>query len=128
MDADGRYRGPEAAPARASATFRGHARVPTSAEGAFRFLTVRPGRVPGPGGALQAPHVLVAVFMRGLLRHLATRMYFADEPSNDDDPALQLVPTARRRTLLATRSPATPDAYEWNIVLQGADETVFFDL
>jgi protocatechuate 3,4-dioxygenase alpha subunit len=105
--------------------WRGFGRVPTDAEGAFRFSTIKPGRVPGPDGKLQAPHLVVAVFMRGLLKHLATRMYFPDEPANADDPILNLVPSLRRATLVAKRAPK--GALEWNIRLQGADETVFFD-
>ena len=54
--------------------FRGFGRIPTDAKGGFRFTTIKPGRVPGPGGKLQAPHLVVSVFMRGLLKHLATRM------------------------------------------------------
>jgi protocatechuate 3,4-dioxygenase alpha subunit len=66
----------------------------------------------------------VTIFMRGLLKQLVTRMYFPDEPANADDPILALVPSARRGTLIARRKG---EALEWNIVLQGKDETVFFD-
>src|SRR5262249_18409178 len=65
--------------------FTGFGRVPTDANGEFRFSTVKPGRVPGPRGELQAPHLVVAVFMRGLLIHLLTRLYFPDEPANAGD-------------------------------------------
>ena len=77
-----------------------------------------------PGGALQAPHLSVMIFSRGLLRHLSTRMYFPDEPANVEDPILRLVPKERRSTLIATRGR---DGLGWNVVLQGPDETVFFD-
>ena len=70
------------------------------------FDTVKPGRVPGPNGALQAPHILVAIHMRGILQHVFTRIYFSDEASNADDPILKLVPADRRETLVATRDPA----------------------
>jgi protocatechuate 3,4-dioxygenase alpha subunit len=106
--------------------FRGFGRVPTDDRGAFRFTTVKPGRVPGPSGSLQAPHLLVVVFMRGLLRHLVTRLYFPDEPGNAEDPVLNLVPADRRTTLIA-RTVAN-GVLEWDIVLQGPDETIFFDL
>lgn len=105
--------------------WRGFGRIPTDANGAFRFNTIKPGRVPGPGGKLQAPHLVVSVFMRGLLKHLATRMYFPDEPANAEDPVLALVPAARRATLIAKRK--AKGALEWNIFLQGRDETVFFE-
>lgn len=105
--------------------WRGFGRIPTDANGAFRFNTIKPGRVPGPHGKLQAPHLVVSVFMRGLLKHLATRMYFPDEPANAEDPVLTLVPALRRATLIAKRK--AKGALEWNIFLQGRDETVFFD-
>lgn len=105
--------------------FRGFGRVPTDARGAFRFTTIKPGAVPGPGGRPQAPHLVVSVFMRGLLKQLATRIYFPDEPANRQDPILSLVPAPRRATLIARRK--NKNLLEWNIVLQGKDETVFFD-
>src|SRR4051794_4055941 len=108
--------------------FTGFARIPTDPNGAFRFTTVKPGRVAGPGGTLQAPHVVVTVFARGLLKHLMTRMYFPDERSNSEDTVLNLVPAERRSTLVAKHSAEGNNVLEWNIILQGQDETVFFDL
>ena len=107
------------------AAFRGYGRSLTDDAGAFRFRTIKPGRVPGPDGKLQAPHLVVTIFMRGLLKQLVTRMYFPDETSNADDPVLNLVPRERRSTLIARKSGEA--MLEWNIVLQGANETVFFD-
>ncbi|HEY2865014.1 MAG TPA: protocatechuate 3,4-dioxygenase subunit alpha [Casimicrobiaceae bacterium] len=107
--------------------FRGFARVLTNAEGAFRFTTVKPGPVPGPRSAMQAPHLVVTVFMRGLLKHLLTRIYFPDEPANAGDPILGLVPAERRSTLVARRSPHGKATLQWNLILQGDEETVFFD-
>ncbi|HEX7053870.1 MAG TPA: protocatechuate 3,4-dioxygenase subunit alpha [Burkholderiales bacterium] len=104
--------------------FRGYGRSLTDDAGAFRFRTIKPGRVPAPDGRLQAPHLLVTVFMRGLLKQLVTRMYFPDEAANGEDPVLALVPAERRGTLIARRRG---DVLEWNIVLQGRDETVFFE-
>lgn len=104
--------------------FRGYGRSLTDDSGAFRFRTIKPGRVPGPDGQLQAPHLVVTIFMRGLLKQLVTRVYFPDEPSNADDPVLKLVPPERRATLIAKKSG---DALEWNVNLQGKHETVFFD-
>jgi len=105
--------------------WRGFGRIPTDAKGGFRFTTVKPGRVPSPDGRLQAPHLVVAIFMRGMLRQLATRIYFPDEAAaNAEDPILKLVPAARRTTLIPK---SKGKALEWNIVLQGRNETVFFD-
>jgi protocatechuate 3,4-dioxygenase alpha subunit len=105
--------------------FIGFGRCPTDLEGRYRFTTIRPGRVPGPDGAAQAPHVAVSVLARGLLKRLATRLYFGDEAANDDDAILAMVDPARRSTLIARREGAEP-LYRFDIVLQGDGETVFF--
>ncbi len=105
--------------------FAGFGRVATDGNGAFRFVTLKPGSVAGAAGALQAPHIAVAVFMRGLLRHLVTRLYFPGEPGNAADAVLALVPAERRATLIARN--AGQGMLEWNVILQGLDETVFFD-
>jgi protocatechuate 3,4-dioxygenase alpha subunit len=76
---------------------------------------------------MQAPHLVVTVFMRGLLKQLLTRIYFPDDPGNAGDPILLLVPTDRRATLVAKRSPQAKATLQWNLVLQGENETVFFD-
>jgi protocatechuate 3,4-dioxygenase alpha subunit len=110
--------------------FRGFGRASTDAEGRFRFVTIRPGPVPGRGNAWQAPHIAVAVFARGLLRQLVTRIYFADEPANESDPVLSAIADpAARATLLARRSAAAgPPTYHFDIILQGAGETAFFEV
>jgi len=126
------------------AGFVGYGRVPTDGGGRFRFTTIKPGRVPSahamngshiPGdenpsaeNPLQAPHLAISVFTRGLLRRLMTRMYFPDEPSNAEDFALSLVEPSRRGTLIAKRVEGRAGALDWNIVLQGVNETVFFDV
>lgn len=108
--------------------FRGFGRMLTDNEGRFQFSTVKPGRVPGPGGMLQAPHIVVSVFSRGLMRRLVTRIYFPDEPANGEDFALQRVDPARRQTLIAKkRAEGQNGLLEWNVVMQGPGETVFFD-
>jgi protocatechuate 3,4-dioxygenase, alpha subunit len=95
----------------------------TEPEGFFRFETIKPG----PVGEGQAPHVNVTVLMRGLLLHVFTRLYFADEAqSNAADPVLAMVPAERRHTLIAAR--AAPGLYRFDIHMQGENETVFFDL
>jgi protocatechuate 3,4-dioxygenase alpha subunit len=108
--------------------FTGYGRVPVAADGVFRFATIKPGPVPGPEGSEQAPHLLVSVFMRGVLRRLVTRIYFPDEPRNATDFVLNLVEPERRSTLIAKKTAGSPGTLEWNVVLQGPDETVFFDL
>lgn len=104
--------------------FKGFGRVLTDARGGFRLTTIKPGPVPGPGGT-QAPHNVVTIFMRGLLKHLVTRIYFPDDAANAADPVLALVPAARRATLIARNEGA--GRLTWDVVLQGPKETVFFD-
>jgi protocatechuate 3,4-dioxygenase alpha subunit len=103
--------------------FVGFGRAATDDAGGYRFHTVRPGRVPGPDGRLQAPHIAVGVLGRGLIKRLVTRVYFDGEPSNATDAVLAAVPRERRRTLLARPEG---DVWRFNIILQGAGETVFF--
>jgi protocatechuate 3,4-dioxygenase alpha subunit len=106
----------------------GFGRVPTNEAGQFRFRTIKPGAVQAETPARQAPHILVSIFMRGLLYRLITRIYFSDEAGNADDPVLRSIEPGRRDSLLAKADPAQPHRYEWNIFLQGENETVFFDL
>ncbi|MGE3784633.1 MAG: protocatechuate 3,4-dioxygenase subunit alpha [Alphaproteobacteria bacterium] len=109
--------------------FRGFGRVATGAGGEFRLVTVKPGPVPGRGNSWQASHINVAVFARGLLRHLYTRIYFEDDPRNAADPLLSSIDDdAVRRTLLAPRAEGEPPVYRFDIVLQGANETAFLDI
>lgn len=96
--------------------------------GAYRFVTVKPGRVPHPDGGLQAPHCNLIVQSRGMLNPLHTRVYFGDEEeANRRDPVLQAVPPDRRATLVARPLPEAVTTYRFDIRLGGADETVFFD-
>jgi protocatechuate 3,4-dioxygenase alpha subunit len=109
--------------------FTGFGRCGTDANGSYWFETIKPGRVPFDDRRLQAPHICVAVFARGLLNHLMTRLYFVDDPDNAEDPVLHCVPAERQATLLAQRESAGGAVvYHFDIVLQGADETVFFNL
>lgn len=107
--------------------FAGFGRIPTDENGFFQFTTVKPGQTPAPQGGLQAPHLVVLVFSRGLLRNLLTRIYFPGEPANTADPILNLVPVERRSTLIARQLSENSRILEWNIRLQGEDETVFFE-
>jgi protocatechuate 3,4-dioxygenase alpha subunit len=127
-DGEGRYASAGNS-ARSNTAFKGFGRTGTDQHGAFSFDTVKPGAVAGPAGEKQAPHILLAYFSRGLLTHMYTRIYFADEKSNDADPVLNLVPAERRRTLVAKRElRGTLPVYRFDIALGGDDETVFFDV
>jgi protocatechuate 3,4-dioxygenase alpha subunit len=105
---------------------RGFVRVGTGDDGSWRLTICRPGPVPLGNGADQAPHLLVLVFARGLLRNLVTRVYFANVAANAHDLVLNEVPTGRRATLIARADEQAPGTFHWDIVLQGKDETVFF--
>ncbi len=112
------------------AGFEGFGRASTDAEGSAHFGTVKPGRVPWPhgggqGGGLQAPHINISVFARGVLNRLATRLYFDGDPALAEDPVLKLVEPARRGTLLARRG--AKGVWHLPIHLGGAQETVFFE-
>jgi protocatechuate 3,4-dioxygenase, alpha subunit len=126
-DAQGRYAHPGDGRPLRSNSFRGFGRTPTDAAGGFAFNTVKPGAVPGPHGSLQAPHINVGIFARGLLKRLFTRIYFKDESMNGADPILALVPPPRRHTLMAVPDARRAGVFRFDIRLQGQDETVFFD-
>jgi protocatechuate 3,4-dioxygenase alpha subunit len=114
-DAAGRY--PDG-----SSEFRGFGRSETDEEGRFSFVTVKPGSCDG----VQAPHISVAVFARGLLKHVPTRIYFPDESeANEADPVLSSVDPELRPTLVAREDD---DVLRFDIRLQGDGETVFFDV
>jgi protocatechuate 3,4-dioxygenase, alpha subunit len=106
----------------------GFGRLGTDKDGVCVFETVRPGRVPGNAGTMQAPHLNVSVFARGVLKRLATRIYFAGDPANEEDPILALVPVDRRATLKAANDSSRPSDWRFDIHLCGIHETVFFDI
>ena len=129
-DGGGRYRHPaDGRVGDVPTNFIGFGRVASTDEGTYRAATAMPGTVPGPDGSVQAPHLNVQIFARGLLDHLSTRIYFPDHPANAEDPVLARVPEARRDTLYARADGADGDVpvYRFDVVLQGEDETVFFD-
>ncbi|HTR26748.1 MAG TPA: protocatechuate 3,4-dioxygenase subunit alpha [Terriglobales bacterium] len=127
-NAHGKYAHPEDTQDKPlEAGFRGYGRMATDARGGFQLTTIKPGPVPGPEGREQAPHLLISVFMRGLLRRLTTRMYFPNDSRNATDSILNLVEPERRSTLIAKTGGAS-GTLEWNVILQGIHETVFFDL
>jgi protocatechuate 3,4-dioxygenase alpha subunit len=126
-DPDGRFDHPDdprGAAAPSVPGFRGFGRSRTDADGHWSVLTVRPGRVPDDADGLQAPHLDVSVFARGLLDRVVTRIYLPDEDdANAQDRVLNAVPPDRRPTLVAA---AGPDGLVFDIHLRGDDETVFF--
>ncbi|MEV0398618.1 protocatechuate 3,4-dioxygenase subunit alpha [Actinoallomurus sp. NPDC050550] len=116
-DADGDVPRGGGALRRAGNDFSGFGRCGTDAAGNYWFSTVKPG---GP-----APHIAMLVFARGLLKPVATRVYFPDEPGNATDPVLSAVPPDRRDTLVAVREGDR--SYRFDVHLRGERETVFFE-
>ena len=143
-DTHGHYNHPTDKGVSSDSRFTGFGRSGTAGDGSFWFETIKPGPVPFKEQRMQAPHIVVTIFARGLLNHLVTRLYFADEPANTSDPILQFVPAERRATLLAGRvdgrdssrsynaagdvSSNTSVVYRFDIILQGEGETAFFNL
>lgn len=127
-DAEGLYNSPDETRGAADPEFAGWGRQPTDLEtGCFAFDTIKPGCVPGSDGRMQAPHISLWIVARGINIGLSTRLYFADEPeANSADPVLASIADPKRReTLIATREG---DSFLFDIYLQGALETVFFDV
>ena len=123
-DPEGRFCHPDDPRGPAAAGFRGFGRCPTDAEGRWAILTVKPGPLPAPDGGVEAPHINVSVFARGLLNRLVTRVYFPDEPdANAADPLLASVQDPQVRARLV----AVPDGdrLRFDIRLQGEQETPF---
>jgi len=125
-DGSGKYAGSEDG-CNASGVPTGFARIPTNERGEFAFQTLKPGQIIGKDGELHAPHLAVLIFMRGLLRHLVTRIYFPQEGANEKDQVLKAVLSERRETLIAAPIDAKKNELEWNVLLQGEAETVFFE-
>ena len=128
-DAQGRLNDPQDKRALPNASFRGFGRCGTNPNGEYAFDTIKPGPVPDADGQPQAPHITLAIFARGMLLHLYTRIYFDGETANAADPVLALVPADRRDTLIAKRDAGDGGAvYRLDVRLQGENETVFFDV
>jgi protocatechuate 3,4-dioxygenase, alpha subunit len=108
-------------------TFSGFGRSGTNAGGRFSFVTIKPGPVPDPHGGMQAPHIMVSVFARGLLKRVVTRIYFPDEEeANANDPILSSVRDLGLRRTLVTHNQGA--AHRFDIYLQGEKQTAFFEL
>lgn len=125
-DPRGRFDHPDD-PRGPSAGFRGFGRAPTDADGRWEVVTCKPGPLPTADGEVEAPHLDVSIFARGLLHRLVTRIYFPEEAAaNAVDPVLRALPDPARRATLLSTSEAR--GYRFDIWLQGPDETVFFRL
>jgi protocatechuate 3,4-dioxygenase alpha subunit len=123
-DPAGGFAHPDDPRGQAAAGFRGFGRAATDAEGRYTILTLKPGPLPTSGGEVEAPHIDVSVFARGLLDRLVTRIYFPDETdANADDPVLSSIDPDARATLTAI---AEPDGLRFDIHLQGENATTFF--
>ena len=128
-NAEGKYQHPEDTQEKSNDPHcSGFGRMATEADGTCVFETIKPGCVPGPGESVQAPHINVSVFARGLLTRLVTRIYFSGEPANVRDPVLAIVPEERRGTLMAQADSRKPGHWDFEIRLCGDKETVFFDV
>ncbi|GAA4425291.1 protocatechuate 3,4-dioxygenase subunit alpha [Georgenia halophila] len=134
-DPDGRFDHPDdPRGARPSSIpgFTGFARSTTwNDTTSYAVHTVRPGALPADvdDGPVEAPHIDVSVLARGMLNRVVTRIYFPDEPLNDTDPVLSSVPAERRQTLIARRDTGeSSSGYRFDVKLQGAGETVFFEV
>ena len=130
-DAQGRFSDPQDKRALPNSSFKGFAGA-AALRSQWRLClpdTIRPGAVPDPDGKPQAPHLVLAIFARGMLLQLYSRIYFDGEAANAADPILALVPADRRATLIAAREPGAGNAvYRLDIHLQGDNETVFFEI
>jgi len=124
-DSEGKYAHQDG---NADGTGFGFGRLAMGEDGSCTFETIKPGCVPGPGEATQAPHINVSILGRGILKRLSTRLYFAGETANAADPVLALVPENRRATLLASPHPTRPGNWIFDVRLRGDQETVFFDV
>jgi protocatechuate 3,4-dioxygenase alpha subunit len=127
-NAAGRYAHPEHddADAPLEPGFSGFGRACTDADGSFTFFTLKPGRVPAPDGGLQAPHVALSVFARGLLHRLVTRIYFPDEgEANATDAVLSTIDDPALRDSLVAREDAV-GSLRFDVHLQGERQTAFF--
>jgi protocatechuate 3,4-dioxygenase, alpha subunit len=128
-DPEGKYNHPDdTRGVAADSAWFGFGRMATVEDGSCEFETIKPGRVPGSGNVLQAPHLNLAIFARGVLKQLYTRIYFAGDPANSEDPVIRLVSPPRRETLMAQPDVVHLGHWRFDIHLQGEQETVFFDV
>lgn len=126
-DASGIFRDPaDPRHAEADPHFYGWGRAATSAQGEYRFRTIKPGAYAIADGTKRAPHINVVLVFSGLMRQLQTVLFFDGEPGNATDPVLNAVqPAALRERLMAKRDGA--GRFRFDIRLRGDGETPFFE-
>ncbi|HEX6795106.1 MAG TPA: protocatechuate 3,4-dioxygenase subunit alpha [Casimicrobiaceae bacterium] len=124
-DGEGRYAGFHRGSTASS--FTGFGRATCDDQGRFAIETVKPGQVVDLDGRVNAPHIAIGIFGKGINRRLYTRLYFPDENGNDGDRVLSSVAPERRASMMAEKIDAAGQRYAFTIRLQGADETVFLD-
>jgi protocatechuate 3,4-dioxygenase, alpha subunit len=115
---DGNYEG----------AFTGFGRCASDGIGRYCFVTLKPGSVPGAGNHIQAPHIVLSIFARGLMKQVTTRAYFDGESLNASDPVLSLVADPARRATMIAKAGVMPNEWRLDIRLQGEGETVFLDI
>ncbi len=124
-DGNGRYSNEPGSRRLPNTSFKGFGRSACDRDGVFQFDTVKPGAVAGADGKMQAPHIVVSIFARGMLRQVHTRIYFDGDSGNAGDAVLNLVPADRRETLIARKNG---NVWRWDVHMQGDKETVFFQV
>ena len=115
--------------------FSGAGRVITDDQGRFQFRTIKPGAYPWGNhyNAWRPQHIHFSLFGAGILSRLVTQMYFPGDPLHALDPIFNGItdPKARERLIarfdIEKTEPAFALAYEFNIVLRGANDTPFED-
>jgi protocatechuate 3,4-dioxygenase, alpha subunit len=123
-DPAGRFAHPDDPRGPGAGGFRGFGRCATDAQGRWAVGTVKPGPFPAPDGGVEAPHLDVSVFARGLLHRVVTRIYFPDEAeANAADPLLASIPDPAVRDRLVADPDG--DGLRFDIHLQGDRETPF---
>ena len=131
-NAGGRYRHQmDRHPAPLDPNFTGAGRCLTDAEGAYGFVTIKPGAYPWPNHdkAFRPAHIHFSVFGTNFVERLVTQMYFPGDPLLEIDPIFQSVrdPRAAERLIsnydIATTVENWALGYRFDIVLGGPRAT-----
>ncbi len=110
--------------------FTGAGRVVTDAQGAYSFVTVRPGAYPWGNhhNAWRPAHIHLSLLGPAFATRLVTQMYFPDDPLIEIDPIANAVPMPYRQRMVSrfdidATVPNWALGYRFDIVLRGADAT-----